>query len=78
MKFTGEMIEKLDKNYSKKRKDSEYKTGLGLSVENSGIMNEAIICKCGLAICSLDELSQLIYELEDLRETVKETAGIVC
>lgn len=74
MRLTDKAIEKIDRAYAENRKESRYKTGLGLNVQNS--ISGATVFRDNWALCDLENLEQMIYELTMMRNTIKEEVGI--
>ena len=74
MKINEMFLEKIEKNADKKKKNSPYKVGLGLNVKNS--LGGATVFTNGWAICTVEELQQMIDELTIMRDAIEEETGI--
>lgn len=76
MKLNNNALEKIDKHYSNiRREDKTYPYGLGLSVKNS--INGAAVYFIDEKVCGIDDLSQLIYELGQLKTAIEKATGLM-
>ena len=74
MKFTEQLIGRIERNADNKKKKSRYRVGLGLNVQNS--IGGATIFANNWGICEIEELQQMIDELTIMKQAIEEETGI--
>ena len=73
MTFTKDLLERIDDNHWKKLKESKYQYGLGLNVRDC---DGVVVCRDNRIVCKVSELTHLIDELIDIRQSILEETRI--
>lgn len=75
MKFTEELMERIEINKDAKLKNGKFREGLGINLKNT-LGGQTSVFKNNWEICDIMEITQMIYELTDLRDAILEETGI--
>ena len=75
LQFSNQLLEKIDDNHFQKLHESPYKFGLGINVKNDSF--NASVYRDDIKLCSVEELTQLIDELIDIRSSIEEESGLM-
>ena len=78
MKFTEEKIEAINNTCDEKKKANPIcgkEIGLGINLDGS--VGETTVFKNNWAICTVEELSQMIKELNMMKEAIEEETGLI-
>ena len=76
MKFTNEMLERIEKVYTINCRKIPYTYGFGISVKNSSLKDTARVYINDVGICDVTDLQQMIDELNVMRKTIQDLTGI--
>ena len=75
MLFSDELLGRIDDNHFRKLHESKYSFGLGINVMN--LSTGAEVMRVNTALCKIDELTQLIDELTDMKRTIEKETGLI-
>ena len=75
MRINQEVIEKIERAKIDRVKKSGYKVGLGINLADN-VCAETNVYRDGNYICELQELSQIIFELEAIKDAISDTMGL--
>jgi len=79
MKFTVDKLEEIQKAYDKMRmEDKTYKYGLGVTIAQSGPDGTGVMLNTNnFVFADVEDLTQLIYELQNMKKAIEETTGLI-
>lgn len=74
MRFTEETLEKIEEIHCERLR-AACRHGIGVTVEDGAV--ESYISHNGWEVCRISELSDMIIELQNIKEAIKEAAGVI-
>lgn len=74
MRFTEEALKKIDE-IKFERLRAACRHGIGVTVEDGAV--ESCISHNGWEVCKISELSEMITDLQNIKEAIKEATGVI-